>query len=270
MFRRPRFGVAGKHHPVGGDLLSTDPDLERIPISSLPGLPDRHHDATPVGILGCDRRIHQRRIGDRSSDHRRGTVVSGSGHVDRHKLCRPFAVLHDLMGQVQQHSIERLLERRQTRIVGVVKIVVDLFTGGEQQHGVARGGVGVNGDAVEARATLASRQVCKSFGSTGRSVKTKASIVAMSGAIMPLPFAIPTTWLAAPSMRRAAPLRKVSAVPIALAARSQHSGNSRRCPDERWQFGAKERVRHRLADHPGRRHEYLVGEDAERPAIVSW
>ena len=65
--------------------------------------------------------------------------------------------------------------------------------------------------------------VCSTSDETAASVKTKPSIVAMSGAIMPLPFAMPTTLTVVPSMSTWAdePLAKVSVVRIAFAAASQ-------------------------------------------------
>ena len=63
------------------------------------------------------------------------------------------------------------------------------------------------------------------------SVKTKASIVAMSGAIMPLPLAKPLSRTSSPPMRavRVAPLGKVSVVMIARAASSHPTSESPAC-----------------------------------------
>jgi hypothetical protein len=58
------------------------------------------------------------------------------------------------------------------------------------------------------------------------SVKTNASMVAMSGAIMPDPLAMPAMATSAPPIRAVAvaPFGKVSVVMMALAASAQISG----------------------------------------------
>ena len=62
----------------------------------------------------------------------------------------------------------------------------------------------------------------------GASVKTKESIVAMSGAIMPAPLAMPLIVTSTPPIvaLRVASLGKVSVVMMALAASSQPSGRA--------------------------------------------
>ena len=72
--------------------------------------------------------------------------------------------------------------------------------------------------------TEAARHSWAVAGSTAKSVNTKASIVAMSGAIMPLPLAMPATWASVPATAADAPLGNVSVVPMATAAASQVSG----------------------------------------------
>ena len=158
------------------------------------------------------------------------------------------------------------MERGQTGIVGVVKIVVDLFTGGEQQHGVARGGVGVNGDAVEAPSDAgveAGLQELRLDGKVGEDKGQHRRHVGrdhaaalcdtddMAGGTVDSPGGTLTEGVGRAD-------RTGRSLPALGATRVEF-------PDERWQFGAKERVRHRLADHPGRRHKHLVGEDAEAP-----
>ena len=69
--------------------------------------------------------------------------------------------------------------------------------------------------------TDAARHAWAAGGSTARSVNTNASMVAMSGAIMPLPLAMPATWAPVPATGADAPLGNVSVVPMALAAASQ-------------------------------------------------
>ena len=79
--------------------------------------------------------------------------------------------------------------------------------------------------ALKDGATACARQrSSRSFG-TAASVATNASIVAMSGQIMPAPLAIPVTRIVSPSTAtsREASLRTVSVVMIASAARGHPS-----------------------------------------------
>ena len=79
-------------------------------IGLLAGLADGHDDAAPVGVLAGDRRLHQRRIGDRHGDPVRGLVVLGTGDGDLDELLRTFAVLRHLVGEVHAEAVERLGE----------------------------------------------------------------------------------------------------------------------------------------------------------------
>ena len=67
---------------------------------------------------------------------------------------------------------------------------------------------------------------CRKPGATAASVKMKPSMVAMSGAIMPLPLTIPATVTGRPPSVQVAtaPLAKVSVVPIVVAASSHAHG----------------------------------------------
>ena len=69
---------------------------------------------------------------------------------------------------------------------------------------------------------------CRTARATGASVAMNASIVAMSGWIMPAPFAMPVTVTVAPSIVacRDAPLGTVSVVMIAFAASNQPSARA--------------------------------------------
>ena len=79
--------------------------------------------------------------------------------------------------------------------------------------------------ALKLRSLPRARSGCSTDAGSFASVKTKASMVAISGAIMPEPLAIPLTVTSAPPMRtrRVAPLGKVSVVMIAAAAPRQSS-----------------------------------------------
>ena len=79
--------------------------------------------------------------------------------------------------------------------------------------------------ALNERSAPAARSACRAGAAIAASVTTKASMVAMSGAIMPEPFAMPAMVTAAPSISAVAkaPLGKVSVVMIARAAASMPS-----------------------------------------------
>ena len=80
--------------------------------------------------------------------------------------------------------------------------------------------------AVKVSSTPRLSRLCNTAGATGASVNTKDSMVAMSGAIMPAPLAMPqmVTTLDPSRTMAAAPFGKVSVVVIALAASCQPPG----------------------------------------------
>ena len=80
--------------------------------------------------------------------------------------------------------------------------------------------------ALNERSTPLPSSACSAGAAIGASVKTNDSIVAMSGAIMPAPLAMPLiVTSASPSLTRAvATLGKVSVVMIARAASISRSG----------------------------------------------
>ena len=80
--------------------------------------------------------------------------------------------------------------------------------------------------ALNERSTALLSSACSAGAAIGASVKTNDSIVAMSGAIMPAPLAMPLiVTSASPSLTRAvATLGNVSVVMIARAASIRRSG----------------------------------------------
>ncbi len=80
--------------------------------------------------------------------------------------------------------------------------------------------------ALKLSTTPSARRRCSAGAAIGASVNTKASMVAMSGAIMPAPLAMPQmVTVVLPIFASAvAPLGKVSVVMMALAAASQFPG----------------------------------------------
>ena len=99
---------------------------------------------------------------------------------------------------------------------------------------------------------------CSAGAAIGASVNTKASIVAMSGAIMPAPLAMPLmVTVAGPSRAVAvATFGKVSVVMIALAASSQPVGSARATSSSMTPSNLS--AAQRLADHAGGGEEHLA------------
>ena len=112
--------------------------------------------------------------------------------------------------------------------------------------------------ALKLSATPSASRRCSAGAAIGASVNTKASMVAMSGAIMPAPLAIPQmVTVALPSFAVAvAPLGNVSVVMIAFAAASHEPGL--RIGDEAVHHAGEGAGIERLADHAGRGEEYLA------------
>ncbi len=118
--------------------------------------------------------------------------------------------------------------------------------------------------ALKVSTTPSRNSACNTGVAIGASVKMKASMVAMSGAIMPAPLAKPLMVTSVPAIRTraVASFGKVSVVMIARAASLIGIGRGRGR-----EFGqdAVERLRRqRLADHAGRRQKHFAGLAADR------
>ncbi len=186
----------------------------------------------------------------------------GTGHRDGHELGGALAVAHDLVGEIEQDGVERGAKRREARRVDDPGVST-VGPRGEREHRVAGRGVGVDGDAVEAafdrcgQGTPAARRARRP-----RSVKTNASIVAMSGAIMPLPLAMPTTTASVPSMAATGSLGEGVGGADGVRSGLPCVGTRCRCQagDERREGRRRaRRVGQGLADHAGGGEVDLVG-----------
>ena len=106
--------------------------------------------------------------------------------------------------------------------------------------------------ALKVSSTAGSSEARSACGSIAASVKRKASMVAMSGAIMPAPLAMPLMVTSTPSISalRVASLGKVSVVMMARAASAKASGLASRASVAK-ALGDLARIE-RLADHAGR------------------
>src|SRR6185312_2709635 len=61
---------------------AADGDAQLVAIGLLAALGDGGGDAPPIGIRAGERRLDQRRIGDREADAARGARRRGTGHLD--------------------------------------------------------------------------------------------------------------------------------------------------------------------------------------------
>jgi hypothetical protein len=195
-----------------------------VAVGGLAGLADRHDDAAPIGVLAGDRGLHQRRIGDRHRDAARRSFRHRALDHDLDQLARAFAVARHLFGEIGEHGVEGLAERTSGADRGARLMRGAPWrrgAGGESQQRVGGRGVAVDGDGVEGVDDALAQQRCSAGAAIGASVNTKASIVAMSGAIMPAPLAMPlmvTVGAAEPRASRSRVSGKVSVVMIARAA----------------------------------------------------
>ena len=141
---------------------------------------------------------------------------------------RALAVAHHQQRQLAQHPLERRLERLRppvgpSEITGIAARPV--------AASISVSEVEVSPSTVmqlKVRAFARASIACSRLRSTAASVKTNASIVAMSGAIMPEPLAKPAIRTGTPSSSTvvAATLAKVSVVMIARAAAAAASAAS--------------------------------------------
>src|ERR1043165_4942267 len=104
---------------------------------------DGGEDAAPVRVAAVQRGLDQRRGGDGVRGEPGIALGAGAAHDELHHARRAFAVADDHPGELAADVIERALE------VGEVA-AARAFAGGEEQHGVVRRCVAVDGDGVEA------------------------------------------------------------------------------------------------------------------------
>ena len=190
------------------DADAAEPDRQPVAVGRLAGLADRHHDAAPIGVLAGDRRLDQRRIGDRharcaapsASIPRRRPMISTSLRAPSPSRATCSARLASTLCSALRKAVSRGSAgardaRRAARAAAPVA---------NSQQRVGGRGVAVDGHCVEgvgdAPPTAAPAAPARAIGA---SVNTNDSMVAMSGAIMPAPLAMPLIVTAAlPSSRR--------------------------------------------------------------------
>ena len=199
-----RLAIARRHLAVLGDLDVAEPNREPVAVGRLARLAHGHDDAAPIRVLAGDRRLHQRRIGDGQRDPPRRGGALGAGDAHRDEFGRPLAVLHHLVREIAQHLGERGAEAREPRIVRQAQFAARPAT---RPLPVANSSsvslVEVSPSMVMALkvSSAAGASISRNGpGSIAASVKRKASMVAMSGAIMPAPLAMPLMVTGTPSI----------------------------------------------------------------------
>ena len=111
-------------------------------------------------------------------------------HLD--ELPRALAVPDHLMREIAEEIVERRLERPEPLVAGIRDLGgARRLAGGEHEQRVGGRRIAVDGDGVEAARTPFPSSACSTDAEIGASVTTKESSVAMSGAIMPAPLAMP-------------------------------------------------------------------------------
>ena len=142
------FGVIGHLNAFVSNEFVADPNLQPVPVGALAGLSNRHHDATPVGVLGRQSSFDQRRIGDREGDRRRCVIALGTRDGDLDKLGCAFAIADNLVSEVEVDFFDSCGERRVARVVDRLNRFVPGGARSEEPHRVAGRGVRVHGDPV--------------------------------------------------------------------------------------------------------------------------
>ena len=118
----------------------------------------------------------------------------GALDADLDELARALAVAHDLMGEIEQHLVERAAEGGEARVGGVGDLGAPRLAAAPVANSSSVSEVEVSLSTVIAlklRCTALASSACSAGAAIGASVNTKESIVAMSGAIMPAPLAMP-------------------------------------------------------------------------------
>ena len=117
---------------------------------------------------------------------------AGDRHLDL--LAGALAVADDLQRKRLQHLAQAALEGGKPGVLDRIdprRAAPFGCAGREEQQRIAGRRVAVDGDRVERLADAAGEQRLQHGAAIGASVATKDSIVAMSGAIMPAPLAMP-------------------------------------------------------------------------------
>ena len=98
------------------DTDPVKPDREPVTVGGFAGLADRHYDAAPVGVLAGNGGLHQRRVGDGKRDSACRTLRHRALDHDLNELARALAVAGHLLGEIGEHGVKALAQRRQPRI----------------------------------------------------------------------------------------------------------------------------------------------------------
>ena len=224
-----RFVVFRGHRAVARGPELAEAHRDHLTLHRLIAAAHRHHDASPVRVLAGDRRFHQRAFANRARDDLRARIVRRAFDRNADKFRRAFAVPHDLDREIAQH-LESAARNPSSRASFASAI------GGTRAWPVANSStqsfvLRSPSTVIELKLVSVSAfsNVFRIGADSAASVNTNASIVAMFGAIMPEPLAMPAMFTATPSIVHIAPapLANVSVVMIAAAASGHGTGPER-------------------------------------------
>ena len=143
---------------------------------------DRLRDAAPVGVAAEQRRLDQRRVGDRARDAL-GGLLAAAAHAHAADPPRALAVARRSAARASRSIASSASAKRSSR-----RPAHAARAARHQDHGVVGRELAVDADAVEglrAPRRRAARRRCSALSTA--SVCTKQSIVAKRGEIIPAP-----------------------------------------------------------------------------------
>ena len=221
-------GVARIAATVADDQRIPEPDAHPVDVEPRQTRsPHGGQNATPVGVRGEERRLDQGRMGDGIGDAASLPAIGGLFNHQGHQLGCPLPIAHDGGGQFLAQLPDRATQGPVIRRIRLQEGGIAQGAGGGQDAGVIGGGVAIHRDRIEGGRHRLRQAGLQEPPSTATSVAKKASMVAMSGRIMPAPLAMPVTTARRPAITkvRETSLGRVSVVMMARAARGQASAS---------------------------------------------
>ena len=143
-----RFLLAeGKRAAVGADLQAADKNIHLVRLKVGAGIAGCGNETAPICILAVGRRFAQGALCDGLAN--KPGVVRGRAvfNPDGEQLCGAFPVGRQHPAQLAGNGLERNGQRHQPGIAGIQLRVA----GGavrQEQHGIADGGIPIDGDVV--------------------------------------------------------------------------------------------------------------------------
>ena len=193
--RSPLRNRPGSRSPSISQAVVAEPDRQPVAVGRLAGLADRHDDAAPIGVLAGDRRLDQRRIGDRQRDASWPSApILRRSPSPRPACARPRRRAPPAAPATSAPCSSPRLKAESRGSLAVVDARRAALLAAPVANSSSVSLVEVSLSTVTALKVLptpAESSACSTGAAIGASVATKDSIVAMSGAIMPAPLAMP-------------------------------------------------------------------------------